>query len=56
MFSCLHLLLYVTKFDTSTLLTQKYGKSFKYNKNNSLIVISPLLQKIRLDRIREQGL
>ena len=55
MFSCLHLLVYVTKFDMSTPLTQKYGKSFKHNKNNSLTVISPLLQKIRLDKLKQRA-
>ncbi len=39
----------------STPLTQKYGKSFKYNKNNSLIVISPLLQKKRLDKLKQRA-
>ena len=45
----------ITYFNTSTPLTQKYGKYFKHNKNNSLIVISPLLQKIRLDKLKQRA-
>jgi len=56
MFSCLHLLVYVTKFNTSTPLAHKHLNYFKYSKNNTLSKNTPLLQKIKLDKIQQEGL
>lgn len=46
----------ITYFNTSTPLTHKHLNYFKYRKNNTLSKNTPLLQKIKLDKIQQEGL